>query len=151
MVIQRTTGARVRVGSEVVGEIGTGLVVLAGMERGDTGEQVERAARRLAGLRVFEDPDGRMNLGLDEVAGEILLISQFTLAGSIARGRRPGFDRAMPAREAQPLVEDLERRLREGGVRVATGVFGAHMAVELVNDGPVTLLWEDRPETAVSE
>ncbi len=145
LVIQRTSGAQVRVKGEVVGRIGVGLVVLVGLERGDTETQLDRAARRLATLRVFEDDSGRMNRGLDEVGGAVLAVSQFTLAASIRKGRRPGFDRAMPSEEAEPLFNLLTEKLRGEGLRVETGVFGAMMEVELVNDGPVTLLWEDPP------
>ncbi|MFH1177389.1 MAG: D-aminoacyl-tRNA deacylase, partial [Acidobacteriota bacterium] len=103
------------------------------------------AAHRFASLRVFEDEKGKMNRGLDEVGGKILLISQFTLAGSIRRGRRPDFADAARPEEAGPLIEALASALRSRGVGVETGVFRAHMEVELVNDGPVTLVWEDRP------
>lgn len=145
LVIQRVSRAAVRVDSEVVGSIGTGLMVLVGLERGDTPAQVERAARRVATLRVFEDEHGKMNQGLDQVGGAVLAVSQFTLAGSIRKGRRPGFDRAMPSDEARPLHDHFVESLRGHGVAVETGIFGALMDVELVNSGPVTLLWEDAP------
>jgi D-aminoacyl-tRNA deacylase len=145
MVIQRVARAEVRVGDEVVGRIGQGLLVLAGLERGDGLAQLERAASRVASLRVFDDDQGKMNRGLDEVGGAVLAVSQFTLAGSIRRGRRPGFDRAMPAEEAEPLFRRFVSRLRELGLTVETGVFRAMMEVELVNSGPVTLLWDDPP------
>ena len=148
LVIQRVSRAEVRVGGAVVGRIGTGMAVLVGLERGDGEEQLERAAHRLITLRVFEDEAGRINRGLDEVGGELLLVSQFTLAGSIRRGRRPSFDRALPADAAEPLFERFVARLRAAGVTVATGSFGALMEVELVNDGPVTLLWDDPPAGA---
>lgn len=151
LVIQRVSRAEVRVGGAVVGRIGTGMVVLVGLERGDGDDQLERAAHRLTTLRVFEDESGRINRGLDEVGGELLLVSQFTLAGSIRRGRRPSFDRALPADAAEPLFERLVDRLRAAGVTVATGSFGALMEVELVNDGPVTLLWDDEPNGADAE
>jgi D-aminoacyl-tRNA deacylase len=151
LVIQRVSRAEVRVGEAVVGRIGTGMVVLVGLERGDGEEQLERAARRLITLRVFEDEAGRINRGLDEVGGELLLVSQFTLAGSIRRGRRPSFDRALPADAAEPMFDRLVGMLRAGGLTVATGSFGAMMEVELVNDGPVTLLWEDPPGGAHDE
>jgi D-tyrosyl-tRNA(Tyr) deacylase len=151
LVIQRVSRAEVRVGGAVVGRIGTGMVVLVGLERGDGDDQLERAAHRLTTLRVFEDESGRINRGLDEVGGELLLVSQFTLAGSIRRGRRPSFDRALPADAAEPLFERLVDRLRAAGVTVAIGSFGALMEVELVNDGPVTLLWDDEPNGADAE
>jgi D-tyrosyl-tRNA(Tyr) deacylase len=143
MVIQRVTRAEVRVEGRAVGRIGVGLAVLVGLERGDGPGQLERAARRLATLRVFSDDQGRMNRGLDEVGGAVLAISQFTLAGSIDKGRRPSFDRALPSTESAPLFERFLDLLRGLGVAVETGVFGAMMEVELVNDGPVTLIWED--------
>lgn len=145
LVIQRTSRAEVRVEGKIVGRIGAGLVVLVGLERGDTEDQLDRAARRVATLRVFEDDDGRMNRGLDEVGGTVLAVSQFTLAASIRKGRRPGFDRAMPGGEAEPLFELFIEKLRGQGLSVETGVFGATMEVDLVNHGPVTLLWEDPP------
>ncbi len=146
MVIQRVSRAEVRVDSQVVGSIGTGLVVLIGLEQGDAEGQLERAARRLSTLRVFSDDEGRMNRGLDEVGGSVLAVSQFTLAGSIRKGRRPSFDRALGGNEAEPLFDRFVELLRGAGVRVETGVFGALMDVELVNDGPVTLIWEDAPD-----
>jgi len=145
IVVQRVSRAAVRVAGETVGQIGQGLVVLVGVEVGDREEQVERAARKLASLRVFEDDQGHMNLGLDQVGGEILLVSQFTLAGSIRRGRRPDFVGAARPEDAEPLCDALVEALRGQGVRVATGVFRTQMEVELVNDGPVTFIWEDRP------
>jgi D-tyrosyl-tRNA(Tyr) deacylase len=146
MVIQRVSRAEVRVEGNTVGRIGTGLAVLVGLERCDGGEQVERAARRLATLRVFSDEEGRMNCGLDEIGGAVLAVSQFTLAGSIRKGRRPSFDHALPGDAAEPLFEQFLALLRAEGVTVETGVFGALMDVELVNDGPVTLIWEDSPQ-----
>jgi len=146
MVIQRVSQASVQVGGEVVGRIGTGLLALVGLERDDTDRQLERAALRLATLRVFEDGDGKMNQGLDEVGGAVLAVSQFTLAGSIRKGRRPSFDHAMPSELAEPMFERFVGILRREGVRVETGSFGASMEVELVNSGPVTLIWEDGQE-----
>ena len=146
MVIQRVSRAEVRVKGEVVGRIGAGLAVLVGLERGDGEQQIERAARRLATLRIFSDDEGRMNRGLDEVGGAVLAVSQFTLAGSIRKGRRPSFDRALPGDAAEPVFDRFLELLREEGVTVETGVFGAMMDVELINDGPVTLIWEDAPE-----
>lgn len=142
LVIQRVSRAAVRVEGEMVGSIGNGLMVLAGLERGDGEEQIEKAAQRIATLRVFEDDEGRMNRGLDEVDGSVLAVSQFTLAGSIRKGRRPSFDHAMPGSEAEPLFDRFVEGLRGHGVEVESGVFGAMMEVELVNDGPVTLIWE---------
>ena len=143
MVIQRVSRAAVRVEGRTVGEIGLGFLVLVGMEKGDSRTQVEAAARKVAGLRVFEDSEGKMNLGLHEVSGSLLAVSQFTLAASIKKGRRPGFDRAMPGDQAEPLFDRFVELVRAERIPVETGVFGAMMDVELVNSGPVTLLWED--------
>jgi D-tyrosyl-tRNA(Tyr) deacylase len=144
IIAQRVSRAEVRVDGRAVGAIGRGLVLLVGIERGDGPEQVEHAAHRFASLRVFEDSDGKMNLGIDEIGGAVLVVSQFTLAGTIRRGRRPDFFAAAPPAEAEPLVAAFVAALRARGLAVETGVFRAMMEVELVNDGPVTLIWEDR-------
>ena len=148
VICQRVSSASVKVAGEVVGEIGTGLLVFVGIERGDGAEKVRAAAEKLAGLRVFEDAAGKMNLDLAAVGGAFLVVSQFTLAGSLARGRRPSFDRAAPPEEAAPLVEALVADLRGRGFRVETGRFRALMEVELVNDGPVTFVLELSPAAA---
>jgi D-tyrosyl-tRNA(Tyr) deacylase len=140
LVLQRVSSASVRVDGEVVGEIGRGLLALVGIERGDGPEQVRAAAEKLAGLRIFEDTAGKMNLDLAAVEGAFLIVSQFTLAGSAAKGRRPSFDGAAPPGEAEPLMDALVHDLRGRGFRVETGRFRAHMEVALVNDGPVTLI-----------
>jgi D-tyrosyl-tRNA(Tyr) deacylase len=140
LVVQRVSSAAVKVAAETVGAIGRGLLVLVGVERGDGAEAVRAAAGKLAGLRIFEDAAGRMNLDSAEAGGAFLIVSQFTLAGSVARGRRPSFDRAAPPEEAEPLVAALVDDLRARGFTVATGRFRAHMEVALVNDGPVTLV-----------
>jgi D-aminoacyl-tRNA deacylase len=145
LVIQRVSRARVTVGGEEVGRIGRGLLALVGVERGDGVEQAIAAAKKLVGLRVFEDPEGRMNLAAADVGGAFLVVSQFTLAGSLARGRRPSFDAAAPPEVAEPLVAALVAALRAEGVSVATGRFRAIMEVELVNDGPVTFVLELPP------
>ena len=142
LVIQRVSRASVRVDGEIVGAIGSGLLVLVGLEKDDGEGSIEKAARRIATLRVFEDDSGRMNHGLDEIDGKVLAVSQFTLAGSISKGRRPSFDGAMSGRQAEPLFDRFVELLRGHGVEVETGVFGATMEVELVNDGPVTLIWQ---------
>ncbi|MCU0233646.1 MAG: D-aminoacyl-tRNA deacylase [Thermoanaerobaculales bacterium] len=144
MVIQRVSRAEVRVEGAAVGRIARGLLLLVGLERGDGERQIERAAKRVATLRVFTDDEGRMNRGLDEIGGAVLAVSQFTVAGSIRKGRRPDFDRALPGELAEPMFERFVELLRNEGAAVETGVFGALMEVELVNDGPVTLIWEDR-------
>jgi D-tyrosyl-tRNA(Tyr) deacylase len=116
------------------------MLVFTGVEKGDDAASVDRAADKLAGLRVFADSEGRMNLDAAAVGGKVLIVSQFTLAGSLDRGRRPSFDRAAPPDLAEPLVESLATRLEERGFRVGRGSFGAYMQVELVNDGPVTFV-----------
>ena len=150
VVLQRVSSASVTIDGDTVGAIGRGLVALVGMEEGDGLEQVEAAARKLSGLRVFADDEGRMNLGPQEADAAFLVVSQFTLAGNLAKGRRPSFDKALPPEEAELLIEALVSHLRHHGFDVATGEFGAHMAVELVNDGPVTLVLEIGPDGRVS-
>jgi D-tyrosyl-tRNA(Tyr) deacylase len=140
LVIQRVSSAVVTVSGETVGAIGRGLLVLVGIERGDDPEAVRAAAGKLAGLRVFEDAAGKMNLDTAAVGGAFLIVSQFTLAGSVAGGRRPSFDRAAHPEEAEPLVAALVDDLRARGFPVETGRFRAQMEVALVNDGPVTLV-----------
>jgi D-tyrosyl-tRNA(Tyr) deacylase len=140
LVIQRVSSAAVRVAGETVGSIGRGMLVLVGVERGDLPAAAHAAAAKLSGLRLFGDAAGRMNLDAAAVGGAFLVVSQFTLAGSIERGRRPSFDRAAPPEEAAPLIELLAEELRRHGHRVETGRFRALMEVELVNDGPVTLV-----------
>ncbi len=142
IVLQRVTAAAVRVDGEVVGEIGRGILALVGVERGDSAAAAEAAAEKLAGLRIFADAQGRMNLDAGAAGGAFLVVSQFTLAGSLARGRRPSFDAAAPPEVAAPLVEALVAALRRRGQTVATGRFRAHMEVTLVNDGPVTFVLE---------
>jgi D-tyrosyl-tRNA(Tyr) deacylase len=139
-VVQRVAGARVRVGEEVAGEIGAGLCVLVGVARGDGVGEAERLAGKVARLRIFENEEGRFNRGLLDVGGEALVVSQFTLIADTAKGNRPSFTDAAPPEEAEPLYEAFCEALRELGVHVETGVFGARMQVELVNDGPVTIL-----------
>jgi D-tyrosyl-tRNA(Tyr) deacylase len=148
IVVQRVARASVTVDGQIVSAIGRGLVLLVGVEEGDSDAQVERAAHRFATLRVFADESGAMNRGLDEVGGEILVVSQFTLAGSIRRGRRPDFAHAARPEQAETLIEALVAALGARGARVATGVFRADMDVELVNQGPVTFVWDDPPAKA---
>ena len=144
LVIQRVSSASVRADGRVSGEIGPGFLVLVGAESGDTAAEAEEAARKVAGLRVFEDAAGKMNLSLADVGGSALVVSQFTLAADLSRGRRPGFERALPGREAEPLYEIFVSALSAQGVPVATGVFGATMQVTLVNEGPATFLLDVR-------
>jgi D-tyrosyl-tRNA(Tyr) deacylase len=138
-VIQRVKRASVSAGGRSAA-IGPGLLVLAGLERADGPEQCQWAAAKIAGLRIFEDADGKMNRSLAETGGEILAVSQFTLAGSIAKGRRPSFDQAMAPEAARPLFEHFVASLRAQGCTVHTGFFQEMMEVELVNDGPVTFI-----------
>ncbi len=142
--VQRCSRASVRVEDRDSGAIGRGLLVLVGVEMGDDGARADRLAERLLGLRIFEDETGRMNRSVCDVGAEVMVVSQFTLAASLDRGRRPSFDRAAPPEEARVLYERMIDRLRASGLRIATGSFGARMAVELVNDGPVTFLLEER-------
>jgi len=139
-VVQRVSSAAVRVDDREVARIGRGLLVLVGIETGDGEKQVAAAAAKLGHLRVFEDDDGRMNRGPAEAGAAFLVVSQFTLAGSLDRGRRPSFDGAARPEVAEPLVDAVVSALREAGHPVETGVFRATMAVELVNDGPVTFV-----------
>jgi D-aminoacyl-tRNA deacylase len=143
IVLQRVKRASVKVGDEIVGEIAKGLLVLIGAQKGDTEKQAEYLADRCAGLRIFEDTDGKMNLSVLDIGGKALVVSQFTLCGDIARGRRPSFDNAMPPSEAEPLVAQFCELLKARGVEIQTGRFGAKMAVELLNDGPVTFVLEN--------
>lgn len=140
LVVQRVSRAAVRVDGEVVGEIGRGAVVLLGIGAEDDAALADRMADKLAGLRYFPDGDGRTNLTLGDIGGSFLVISQFTLYADLRRGRRPGFTDAALPDAAAPLVDRFVERLRELGHRVATGRFGATMDVELVNDGPFTLV-----------
>jgi D-tyrosyl-tRNA(Tyr) deacylase len=139
VVVQRVSRARVRVASEIVGEIGRGLVILIGIARGDDEAAAERLAGKLARMRIFEGESGRFELSLLDAGGSALVISQFTLLADAAKGTRPSFSRAAPPEEAEPLYDAFCQSLRALGIEVETGVFGARMDVELVNDGPVTL------------
>lgn len=139
-VVQRVSHAAVRADASVAGSIGPGLLVLLGITHDDTPALAERLAARVAGLRVFEDAGGRMNLSVAEAAGAILCVSQFTVYGHVRRGRRPSFDAAARPEQALPLYEAFCAAIEREGLRCERGVFGAHMEVELVNDGPVTLI-----------
>lgn len=144
LVVQRVSSGKVRVGHEVVGAIDGGLVVLVGVEQGDDAADVSAAAAKLAGLRIFADPEGQMNLSVTDVAGEVLVVSQFTLAADVRKGRRPSFTRAAEPARADELIAGLAAALAAEGLTVATGSFGARMAVELVNEGPVTIVMDVR-------
>lgn len=129
---------------ELVGEIGAGLLALVGVTHTDTADDARKLAAKIASLRVFEDPDGRMGISVDEIGSgrAVLVVSQFTLYGDTTRGRRPGWSAAAPGDVAEPLIEEVIAELRRRDVEVATGRFGADMSVALVNDGPVTLIVE---------
>jgi len=141
-VVQRVSEASVTVGGEVVGAIGEGLCALVGVTHGDDETSARRMAAKLWTLRLFHDDEGRMGVGADERAAELLVISQFTLYGDTGKGRRPSWSAAAPAVVAEPLVEAVVAELRALGATVATGRFGAEMRVALVNEGPVTVLVE---------
>ena len=143
-VVQRVTSARVRVNHRIVGEIGNGLLVFAGVEKGDGADDVRYIAGKVNDLRIFEDAAGKMNLSLADTGGAVLVVSQFTLCGDCRRGRRPSFDDAETPGTAKVLYEDLVTQMRALGLKVETGEFQAHMQVELENDGPVTLLLDSR-------
>ncbi|HEX2767814.1 MAG TPA: D-aminoacyl-tRNA deacylase [Geobacteraceae bacterium] len=141
-VIQRVGAASVEVDAKTVGQIGKGILVLLGVEKGDGERDAAWLAEKIANLRIFEDEKGKMNLSVREIGGELLAVSQFTLAGNCAKGRRPSFDSAAPPEEANRLYEYFVEKLREMGLPVETGVFQAMMQVSLVNNGPVTFILE---------
>jgi D-tyrosyl-tRNA(Tyr) deacylase len=148
-VVQRVSQARVEVEGKVAGEIGLGLMILLGVGKGDTNSSADWLVDKIAGLRIFPDSDGKMNLSVEQAGGDLLVVSQFTLFGDTRRGRRPSFDAAAPPDEANRLYEYFVERARLRGLRVETGVFQAMMSVHLVNEGPVTLICEspERPDT----
>lgn len=146
VVLQRVTAARVRVAGALVGEIGEGLLVLLGVGRDDAEPDARYLAEKTAGLRIFEDEQGKMNRSVAEIGGQVLVVSQFTLFGDCRQGRRPSFSNAAAPAPAEALYRHYVQELRQLGLTVATGVFQAEMAVELVNDGPVTLLLDSRKE-----
>jgi D-tyrosyl-tRNA(Tyr) deacylase len=139
-VVQRVSRGRVRVGEKIAGEIGAGLCVLLGVARGDDAAAASRLAEKVARLRIFEDAEGRFDRSLLDVGSKALVVSQFTLIADTRKGQRPSFTHAAPPEEAEPLYEAFRDALAELGVPVATGVFGARMAVEIINDGPVTIV-----------
>jgi D-aminoacyl-tRNA deacylase len=148
LVVQRVTRASVREGDELLGEIGGGAMVLVGIGTDDTPEVADRMADKLLGLRYFRDAEGRTNLALADAGGSLLVVSQFTLLADLRRGRRPGFTGAALPEVAVPLLDRFVSRLREAGASVETGRFGAEMAVELVNDGPFTLVIDSERDLA---
>lgn len=148
LVVQRVTHAAVRSAGQTLGEIEVGAVVLVGVVDGDTSDSADRMADKLAGLRYFEDASGITNLSVTDVGGSLLVVSQFTLAADLRRGRRPSFTDAAPPDLAERLVERFVARLRASGLRVETGRFRARMEVEVVNDGPFTLLLDSARDLA---
>jgi D-aminoacyl-tRNA deacylase len=148
LVVQRVTRASVHVGDELVAEIGRGALVLGAIGTSDSGDVIDRMADKLAGLRYFEDGDGRTNLAIADAGGSLLVVSQFTLYADVRRGRRPGFTDAALPDAAVPMLDRFVERLRSNGTPVETGRFGANMALELVNDGPFTLLLDSERDLA---
>ena len=141
-VIQRVTSASVTVDDTVVGKIGRGLLILLGVEKGDAEAQADWLADKIVNLRMFSDDAGKMNLSVRDIGGSLLVVSQFTLAGNCAKGKRPSFDTAAPADEGKRLYEHFVAAARHTGIPVETGIFQADMQVALVNDGPVTFILE---------
>lgn len=142
VLIQRVSQASVTVEEQIVGQIGLGFVILIGVTHTDTPAEADWLAQKVVGLRVFEDAKGKMNLGLTDVGGSVLVISQFTLYGDASKGRRPSWIAAARPEQADPLITHFIHQLEAQGLTVATGVFGAHMVVDIQNNGPVTLLIE---------
>jgi D-tyrosyl-tRNA(Tyr) deacylase len=147
VVVQRVSAAAVEVDGAEIARIGRGLLVLVGVAKGDREEEAEYLARKTAALRIFEDGEGKMNLSVRQVGGEVLSVSQFTLLADTRKGNRPGFDNAAPPAEGERLYEHFCAALGGEGVPVRKGVFGAHMHVSLVNDGPVTIILDSKPRT----
>jgi D-tyrosyl-tRNA(Tyr) deacylase len=145
-IIQRVSQASVVVDKQTVGAIGQGLMILLGVAQGDTPQDVAYLADKTAGLRIFEDDNGKMNLSVEEIDGGILVVSQFTLLGDCRKGRRPGFTDAAPPELADTLYEQYVDALRKRDITIATGVFRADMQVALVNDGPVTIMLDSRKQ-----
>ena len=143
IVLQRVKQAAVVVDGEKISEVERGFLILLGAEKGDDENRLQYWVDKCVGLRVFEDEQGKMNLAIGDAGGEMLVVSQFTLCADIARGRRPSFDKAMPPEQAEKMYEDFCNKVADKGIKVKRGRFGAKMNVELVNDGPVTLILAD--------
>ena len=140
VLVQKVLSASVTVAQKVVAQIGGGYLLFVGVEKGDTAAQADYLAKKVANFRIFTDENDKMNLSLQDVGGEVLAVSQFTLAADLSRGNRPGFDTAAAPQEAEPLYEYFVQKLRENGLKVQTGIFQADMKVALVNDGPCTFI-----------
>lgn len=143
-VVQRVSGCRVTVNGRQISRIAAGLLALLGIEQGDTEQDIGYMVRKISALRVFDDTEGKLNLSLGEVGGELMLVSQFTLLGDARKGNRPGFSRAMTGEEARHLYERALQAFRSEGMPVAGGAYGEHMRLELTNDGPVTVILDSR-------
>lgn len=142
VLLQRVSRAHVSVNGQVVGSIGQGFVALVGVTQSDSSEEARWIANKIAGLRLFEDREGKMNISLNEIDGSVLVISQFTLYGDARKGRRPSFTKAARPEHAEPLIDLMVAELQHLGINVETGIFGAMMEVAIFNDGPVTLMLE---------
>jgi D-tyrosyl-tRNA(Tyr) deacylase len=142
IVLQRVKQADVKIEGQVVGTIGRGICLLVGIEKGDSEADAHYLAKKVAELRIFPDTEGRMNLSIHDIQGEIMAVSQFTLAGSVKKGRRPSFDKAEEPEKAEKLFKYFVELIRQGGLKIETGVFQAIMDVHLVNEGPVTFVLE---------
>lgn len=140
LVIQRVNNASVTIENELFGSIAQGYLILFGAEKGDTKAQADWLANKVCSLRCFSDDNGKMNLSIKDINGEMLIVSQFTLAGDVKKGTRPSFDKAMPPEEANEMYEYFILKIKEQNIPVKTGVFGAHMEVRLLNNGPVTFV-----------
>jgi D-aminoacyl-tRNA deacylase len=146
-LLQRVTHGSVSVSGETIGSIGNGLVVFIGVEHGDTIKDIQYLSQKIIGLRIFEDNDGKFNLSVSDIQGQILIISQFTLLADSRKGRRPSFTEAAPPGEAEPLFNEFVNVVKSSGLRVETGRFQAHMLVEIDNDGPVTIWLDSHDKT----
>ncbi len=143
-LIQRVAEAKVEIGGKTVSSIGKGLLVFLGVEKGDAEKDIEYTVKKISNIRIFEDTDGKMNLPVKDISGEVLVVSQFTLAADCRKGNRPSFDNAEEPAKAREIYLKVVERLRSGGVSAATGEFAAYMQVHLVNDGPVTILIDSK-------
>lgn len=145
-VVQRVSSAEVRVDDKMVGRVGKGLLVYLGVGKEDTVSDIEYMAEKVSGLRIFEDENGKMNLSVQDIEGEILAISQFTLYGDVRKGKRPSFSDSAAPDKSEELYNQFIRRIQGIGIRIEKGIFGAHMMVDYVNDGPVTILLDSKKQ-----